>query len=121
VPEPRHPDPIVVRADDRRGLHYTAEGIDIEILVPEGPHVLQSLLATFAPRAAMEDYVLQTSEQFVHLLEGHVRTEFGDGRELELHAGDSATFVSGEKGHRHANLCDEVARMVIVFHRPPGR
>jgi hypothetical protein len=29
VPEPRHPDPIVVRADDRQVVHYTAEGIDV--------------------------------------------------------------------------------------------
>lgn len=117
VPEPRRPDPVVVRADDRRGLHYNAEGIDVELLVPEGPHTLHALLATFAPRAAMTDYVTQRNEQFVHLFEGHVRTEFADGRELELHAGDSAMFVSGERGHRHINLCDEVARMVIVFPR----
>jgi transcriptional regulator with XRE-family HTH domain len=121
VPEPRHPDPIVVRADDRRGLHYTAEGIDVEILVPEGPHALQALLATFEPRAAMADFVAQPYEQVVHVIEGHVRTEFADGRELELHTGDSATFVSGENGHRHANLSDQIARMVIVFPRPTGR
>jgi transcriptional regulator with XRE-family HTH domain len=121
VPEHRHPDPIVVRADDRRGLHYTAEGIDVEILVPEGPHSLQALLATFEPHAAMEDFVIQRTEQFVHVLEGHVRTEFADGRELELHAGDSATFVSGERGHRHENLGEELARMVIVFPRPQAR
>jgi transcriptional regulator with XRE-family HTH domain len=121
VPEPRHPDPIVVRADDRRGLHYTAEGIDIEILVPEGPHTLQALLATFEPRAAMEDFVAQPHEQVVHVVQGDIRTEFADGRELELHTGDSATFVSGEGGHRHANLCDDVARMIVVFPRPTGR
>jgi transcriptional regulator with XRE-family HTH domain len=117
VPEPRHPDPIVVRADDRQGFHYTTEGIDVEILVPEGRHLLQALVATFEPRAAMADYVVQAVEQIVHLLEGHVRTEFADGRELELRAGDSATFVSGEGGHRHVNLGDEVARMIIVFPR----
>jgi transcriptional regulator with XRE-family HTH domain len=118
VPETRHPDPTVVRADDRRGLHYTSEGIDIEILVPEGPHTMQALLATFSPQAAMEDYILQPYEQFVHVIEGHTRTQFGDGRELELHAGDSATFVSGDQGHRHANLCSEIARMLIVIRAP---
>jgi transcriptional regulator with XRE-family HTH domain len=118
VPEPRRPDPVVVRADDRQGLRYTTEGIDVEILVPEGRHSLHALLATFAPRAEMEDYVVELQEQFVHVLEGHVRTEFGDGRELELHPGDSATFVSGERGHRHLNLSDEVAQMVIVLQRP---
>lgn len=117
VPEPRRADPVVVRADDRRVLRYTAEGIDVEILVPEGPHAVQALLATFEPRAAMADYVIELQEQFVHLVEGRVRTEFADGRELELHAGDSATFVSGEQGHRHLNLSDEVARMLIVLTR----
>ena len=121
MPEPRHPDPVVVRADDRRGLRYAAEGIDVEILVPEGRHLLQALLATFAPRAAMEDFVPQPHEQVLHVIEGHIRTEFADGRELELRTGDSATFVSGEKGHRHANLCDEVARMIVVFPRPATR
>jgi transcriptional regulator with XRE-family HTH domain len=121
VPEQRHADPIVVRADDRRHLRYRSEGVHVEVLVPEGPHTLQALLATFEPRAAMTDFVPQPHEQVVHLLQGHIRTEFADGRELELFAGDSATFVSGEKGHRHANLCDEVARMVVVFQRPGGR
>ncbi len=108
VPEPRNPDPIVVRADDRPGMHYTAEGIDIEILVPEGPHTIQALLATFAPHAAMADYVSQLNEQFVHVAEGRVHTQFADGREFDLEAGDSATFVSGEGGHRHRNLTDTV-------------
>jgi transcriptional regulator with XRE-family HTH domain len=121
VPDPRHPDPVVVRADDRQGFRYTAEGIDVEILVPEGRHMLQALVATFEPRAAMADYVIQGVEQLVHLLEGHVHTEFADGRELELFAGDSATFVSGEGGHRHANLGDDVARMIIVFPRAATR
>jgi quercetin dioxygenase-like cupin family protein len=121
VPETRHPDPIVVRADDRRGMHYTSEGIDIEILVPEGPHTMQAFLATFSPRAAMEDFVPQLNEQFVYVIDGHIRTEFGDGREIELHTGDSATFVSGESGHRHANLTDDVAEAVIVLRRPQPR
>jgi uncharacterized cupin superfamily protein len=65
---------------------------------------------------------VQTNEQFVHLLEGRIRTEFADGREIELGPGDSASFVSGEGGHRHVNLVDDVARMVIVIrrNRPAG-
>jgi uncharacterized cupin superfamily protein len=79
---------------------------------------MQALLATFSPKAAMEDYILQPHEQFVHVIDGHTRTQFGDGRELELDTGDSATFVSGEQGHRHANLCERVARMLIVIRAP---
>ena len=118
VPEPRHPDPIVVRADDRQLLRYTAEEIDIEVLVPDGPHTTQAVLATFAPRARMQDYVPQPNEQFTHVLEGRIRTEFADGRQIELDAGDSATYVSGDGGHRHQNLADSVARMLIVLRRP---
>ncbi|MDQ3066770.1 MAG: XRE family transcriptional regulator [Actinomycetota bacterium] len=121
VPEPRHADPIVVRADDRRGIHYTSEGIDIEILVPEGPRTVQALLATFSPRAAMEDFIVTEREQFTYVLEGRLETEFADGRTLELNAGDSATYFSGEGGHRHTNLADTVTRMVVVAPRPPQR
>lgn len=121
LPEPRNPDPIVVRANDRRGLHYTSEGIDMEILVPEGPHGIQALLSTLAPLAAMRDYIQQPHEQFVHVLEGRIRTEFGDGSSIELEAGDSATFSSGELGHRHENLCREVARMLTVIRHPSPR
>ena len=117
VPEPRHPDPIVVRADDRAVIHYTDEGIDVEVLAPQGPKAMQALLATMLPGAAMQDYVIQENEQFVHVLEGRVRTEFGDGREIELDAGDSAYYLSGKGGHRHANLADGVTRMVIVLRR----
>ena len=121
VPEPRHPDPLVVRADDRRSLHYEAEGIDVEILIPEGPHGLQALLSTLSPRTAMQDFIVGTNEVFVFVLEGKVRTEFADGRELVLDAGDSAAYVSGEGGHRHANLADTVGRMVVVIRRPDRR
>lgn len=118
VPEPRRPDPIVVRADDRQVLHYTAEGIDVEVLVPDGPHTMQALLATFAPHSRMQDYIPQPHEQFTHVIEGRVRTEFADGRELELGPGDSATYVSGEGGHRHVNLNSGVTRLLIVQRRP---
>lgn len=117
VPEPRHPDPIVVRSDDRPVIHYTAEGIDVEVLAPQGPKQMQALLATLLPGAKMEDYIVQDNEQFVHVLEGRVRTEFGDGRAIELDAGDSAYYISGEGGHRHANLADGTTRMVIVLRR----
>ena len=121
VPEPRHADPIVVRADDRQRIHYAAEGIDVELLVPDGPHTMQALVATFAPLARMQDYIPQPNEQFTHVVEGRIRTEFADGREMVLEAGDSATYVSGDGGHRHTNLIDGITRVVIVIRRQPGR
>jgi XRE family transcriptional regulator, regulator of sulfur utilization len=121
VPEPRRPDPLVVRADDRRAMHYEAEGIDLEILTPEGPHAMQALLTTLSPRAEMKDFIVQTNEIFVFVLEGKVRTQFADGREIVLDPGDSAAYVSGESGHRHSNLADETTRMVVVIRRPQPR
>ncbi len=117
VPEPRHPDPIVVRSFDRPALHYETEGIDIEVLAPEGPRTMQALLASFNPLAAMDDFVIQENEQFVLVLEGRIKTEFADGREIILDAGDSAYYQSREGGHKHTNLVDEVSRMVIVLRR----
>ncbi len=121
VPEPRHPDPLVVRADDRRAMHYEAEGIDVEILTPEGPHAMHARLTTLPPNAAMKDFIVQTNEIFVFVLEGKVRTEFADGREIVLDTGDSAAYVSGESGHRHINLSDETTRMIVVIRRPQPR
>ena len=121
VPEPRHADPIVVRADDRQRIHYAAEGIDVEVLVPDGANTMQALLATFSPLARMQDYIPQPNEQFTHVVEGRIRTEFADGREIELEAGDSATYVSGDGGHRHTNLIDGITRLLIVIRRPPVR
>lgn len=117
VPEPRNPDPIVVRSFDRSALHYETEGIDIEVLAPEGPRTMQALLATFSPLAAMEDFVIQENEQFAFVLEGRIKTEFAHGREIILDAGDSAYYQSREGGHKHTNLVDDVSRMVIVLRR----
>ena len=58
---------------------------------------------------------------FAFVLEGTVRTEFADGREIVLDAGDSAAYVSGESGHRHINLSDKTTRMVVVIRRPRPR
>jgi transcriptional regulator with XRE-family HTH domain len=121
VPEPRHSDPLVVRADDRRAMRYEAEGIDVEILTPEGPHAMQAFLTTLSPKATMTDFVVQTNEIFAFVLEGKVRTEFADGRELVLEAGDSAAYVSGESGHRHTNLSGKTTRMLVVIRRPQPR
>jgi quercetin dioxygenase-like cupin family protein len=111
----------VVRADDRRAMHYETEGLDVAILMPEGPHALQALLTTLSPRAAMKDFIVQPNEIFVLVLEGKVRTEFADGREIVLDAGDSAAFISGEGGHRHTNLSDETTRLVVVISRTHPR
>ena len=82
---------------------------------------MQALLTTLSPRAAMKDYVIQPNEIFVLVLEGKVRTEFADGRELVLEAGDSAAFISGEQGHRHENLSDGTSRLVVVIRRTRPR
>ena len=72
---------------------------------------MQALLTTLSPRAAMKDYVIQPNEIFVLVLEGKVRTEFADGRELvprggrqrRLHIRGAAgtgtrTFPTGRRG-----------------------
>ena len=46
------------------------------------------------------------------------RVDASPERALELAEGDSATYVSGDGGHRHTNLVDGVTRMLIVVRRP---
>ncbi len=102
-------------------MRYEAEGIEVEILTPEGPHAMQAFLTTLSPKATMTDFVVQTNEVFAFVLEGKVRTEFADGREIVLEAGDSAAYVSGESGHRHTNLSGKTSRMLVVIRRPQPR
>lgn len=118
LPEPRNPDPVIVRGDDRPVLTLAEEGLTVEVLAPEIPRTMQSLLATFEPGARMADFITEMSEEWVHLLEGEIEIEFADGRTIRLAAGDSAYFTSGPGGHRHANLANAVSRLLIVVRRP---
>ena len=52
VPEPRHPDPLVVRSAGRP-MHCPADGVDGEILIPGGRPAREAHRTRRSPRAAV--------------------------------------------------------------------
>jgi transcriptional regulator with XRE-family HTH domain len=116
VPEPVHHDSTVVRRDERLGVSSRGEGIDVEVLAPEGDRTMTPLLATLEPGGAMTDYVTQPEEEFAIVIEGKARLEFASGKSIELDEGDSA-YYRDVGGHRLVNLADGITRVLIVFRR----
>lgn len=116
LPEPVHHDSSVVRRTERLGVTSRGEGIDVEVLAPEGERTMTPLLATLAPGGAMTDYVSQPDEEFALVIEGKARLEFASGEPIELDEGDSA-YYRDLGGHRLVNLHDGATRVLIVFRR----
>ena len=79
---------------------------------------MQAVLATFSPLARMQDYIPQPNEQFTHVIEGRIRTEFADGREIELARRRQRHVRLGRRRPPPPNLVDAVTRMLIVIRRP---
>ena len=73
LPEPVHHDSTVVRRTERLGVTSRGEGIDVELLAPEGDRTMNPVLARLAPGGAMEDYVAQPEEDFAIVIEGRAR------------------------------------------------
>ncbi len=92
------------------------EGIDVELLAPEGDRTMNPLLARLAPGGAMTDYVAQPEEEFAIVIEGRARLEFASSDPIELDEGDSA-YYRDRGGHRWVNLHDGITRILIVFRR----
>jgi len=116
LPEPVHHDSTVVRRTERLGVTSRGEGIDVELLAPEGDRTMNPVLARLAPGGAMEDYVAQPEEEFAIVIEGRARLEFANSDPIELDRGDSA-YYRDLGGHRWVNLHDGLTRILIVFRR----
>jgi transcriptional regulator with XRE-family HTH domain len=116
LPEPVHHDSIVMRRSERQGVTSRGEGIDVELLAPEGERTMNPLLARLAPGGAMTDYVAQPEEEFAIVIEGRARLEFASSDPIELDEGDSA-YYRDLGGHRWVNLHDGTTVILIVFRR----
>jgi transcriptional regulator with XRE-family HTH domain len=116
LPEPVHHDSTVVRRTERLGVASRGEGIDLELLAPEGERTMNPLLARLASGGAMTDYVTQPEEEFAIVIEGKVRLEFASGEPIELDEGDSA-YYRDLGGHRLVNMHDGPTVVLIVFRR----
>lgn len=116
LPEPVHHDSTVVRRTERQGVTSRGEGIEVELLAPEGERTMNPILARLAPGGAMEEYVDQPEEEFAVVIDGKARLEFASGEPIDLEEGDSA-YYRDLGGHRWVNLHDGITRILIVFRR----
>ncbi|RWO82092.1 cupin domain-containing protein [Mesorhizobium sp.] len=106
---------IVVRANNRRKLTFTALGIEEELLSPNLSGPLELLMSTIAAGADSGDYSHEGVE--AGLVISGTLDLWVSGQFFRLNAGDSFSFKSTEV-HRCANSGAELAKVVWVITPP---
>ncbi|MER9214354.1 cupin domain-containing protein [Mesorhizobium sp. M0663] len=106
---------IVVRANNRRKLTFTALGIEEELLSPNLSGPLEMLMSTIAAGADSGDYSHEGVE--AGLVISGTLDLWVSGQFFRLNAGDSFSFKSTEV-HRCANSGAELAKVVWVITPP---
>ncbi|WP_411037697.1 helix-turn-helix domain-containing protein [Shinella sp. BYT-45] len=106
---------IVVRANNRRKLTFTALGIEEELLSPNLSGPLEMLMSTIDPGADSGDYSHEGVEAGL-VISGTLDLWIA-GQFFRLNAGDSFSFKSTET-HRCANSGKEPAKVVWVITPP---
>lgn len=106
---------IVVRANNRRKLTFTALGIEEELLSPNLSGPLEMLMSTIEPGADSGDYSHEGVE--AGLVISGTLDLWVAGQFFRLNTGDSFSFKSTET-HRCANSGEEPAKVVWVITPP---
>jgi transcriptional regulator with XRE-family HTH domain len=109
----------IVRADTRRVLRLSENGVTKELLSPSTPGGLEQLLVTLEPGASSgaEPYT-HRGEECGHVLQGRLALTI-DGDTHVLAPGDSFRFKSTIP-HRFANADDGVTRVIWTIWTRPG-
>jgi transcriptional regulator with XRE-family HTH domain len=118
-PPPRKELGRIVRADTRRVLRLSENGVTKELLSPSTPGGLEQLLVTLEPKASSgaEPYT-HRGEECGHVLSGRLELVI-DGDVHFLAAGDSFRFKSTIP-HRFANADSGVTRVIWTIWSGPG-
>lgn len=114
------PDPSsvqVVRADRRRSLRLSDEGISIQILTSDGRHAMMPVINVYDEGGGMVDPARHDGEEFVHVLEGRLALIVGDHETVVLEAGDSA-YYRADVPHSFRNAGAGQARFLGVTTPP---
>lgn len=106
---------IIVRANNRRRLTFTALGIEEELLSPNLSGPLEMLMSTIDPGADSGDYSHEGVE--AGLVISGTLDLWVSGQFFRLNAGDSFSFKSTEV-HRCANSGEEPTKVVWVITPP---
>ena len=72
VQEPDNAAVQVVRAGDRRSLRLADEGIEIQMLTPDGHHAMMPVINVYDEGGGMVDPTRHDGEEFVHVLDGRL-------------------------------------------------
>jgi transcriptional regulator with XRE-family HTH domain len=116
LPESETMDSSLVRADDRRHVVSTAEGMDVYLLSPDTERTMMPLIVLFEPEAGLAEYASHEGEEFLHVLEGALEvTVEGDAATLE--AGDSFYFAA-DRPHSLRNVFEGPTRVFAVVSPP---
>lgn len=109
--------PYVVRANNRRAIRYTGQGMTDELLVPDLGGNLQLLLCTLDPGAEYCHSAREPEGEVVGLLvEGRIECWIEE-RHFLLDAGDSIRYQRGEP-YRVCNPHDQTARVILAIAPP---
>ena len=112
VPEDAPPDPMIVRAGERRSVPSPDEGLELFLLTHGDGHAMAPVLVEYQPGAQLHEYRGGSAEVFVHLLEGRLEFELDGDRTFALAAGDSAYYEAGVLRVRNAG--EGRARLLAV-------
>jgi transcriptional regulator with XRE-family HTH domain len=117
VQEPDNAAVQVVRAGDRRSLKLADEGIEIQMLTPDGHHAMMPVINVYDEGGGMVDPTRHDGEEFIHVLEGRLELTVAGGDPLVLETGDSAYYRS-DAPHSFRNAGDGVARFFGITTPP---
>ena len=118
LPSQSHPVVVVRHGEGMRSPVDDTPGAPESTLVAGAPgRIVEAHTFDVGPDTAIGDWFEHDGEDFVMVVEGGLVVEFGDGRTVELSAGDTMWHVS-ELAHRWRTPADRGARVLLVNARP---
>jgi quercetin dioxygenase-like cupin family protein len=115
-PDDAH-DATVVKRADQRELQSPAEGIRIFLLARNQDRKMTPSLGVIEPSGASAEKAGHAGEEFLHVLQGTITLDFGDGEPISLEEGDSAYFKA-DRPHSYRNTSDGITRFLTVATPP---
>lgn len=119
IPAAPPEDAEVIRPDERRQLHSTAEGVDFFLLAPDSRRSMMPMLVEFEPGAGLAEHGRHNGDEFIIVLAGELELELEGSKLRHLRAGDAA-YYAAERPHRFRNASTRKALRVLCVNTPPS-